>query len=89
VILRRRDDYARVLRELGGQLFARGGDVDKYFKDEPEFRHLTYSQMVSCSLADIARARVKIRVVQHIREAPDRERVALRRANIRQACHAR
>jgi DNA-directed RNA polymerase specialized sigma24 family protein len=31
VILRRRDDYARVLRELGGQLFARGGEVDSYF----------------------------------------------------------
>ena|ERR1700722_1936716 len=31
VILRRRDDYARVLRELGGQLFARKGNVDKYF----------------------------------------------------------
>lgn len=33
VILRRRDDYARVLRELGGQLFARKGNVDKYFDD--------------------------------------------------------
>jgi hypothetical protein len=31
VILRRRDDYARVLRELGGQLFARKGNVDSYF----------------------------------------------------------
>jgi hypothetical protein len=32
VILRRRGDYARVLRELGGQLFARKGNVDKYFE---------------------------------------------------------
>jgi hypothetical protein len=31
VILRRRDDYDDVLRELGGELFAREGNVDKYF----------------------------------------------------------
>jgi hypothetical protein len=32
VILRRRDDYQRVLAELGGQLFATGGEVDKWFQ---------------------------------------------------------
>lgn len=31
MILRRRDDYARVLAQLGGQLFATGGQVDTYF----------------------------------------------------------
>jgi hypothetical protein len=32
MLLRRRDDYQRVLAELGGQLFAVRGDVDRYFK---------------------------------------------------------
>jgi hypothetical protein len=129
VILRRRDDYARVLRELGGQLFARGGEVDKYFpKDEASGSYpnlerrarftpmhevgeprtpitieeaesmlahnlgLTYSEaatVINMTSEQIADWRRKNRLQNHIRYAPERERAALRLANIRQACHVR
>jgi hypothetical protein len=47
VILRRRGDYANVMRELG-TLFAREGEVDKYFQ------HKTYTpQVVSISKDDL------------------------------------
>jgi len=99
VILRRRGDYARVLRELGGALFATEGQVDRYFNHANEKCKKIYEQY-RAGLAlvpdvdflnmewfknyDVDLERVKSRVVEHVRTAPDREREALRRANIRQ-----
>lgn len=140
MILRRRDDLARVMRELGGQLFARKGNVDKYFEPETCNDRLEdeRGQVFLCSLPrghegyhesenqewlemplsplegkvtemrfiddvpneqEVARAVQHIlsyrrdkmldAIYEHIRTAPERESAALRRANIRQACHAR
>lgn len=80
MILRRRDDYQRVLRELGGQLFARKGNVDKYFYTRPKIGTGVTAMRVNSDF-DKQANRVRLRVQEHIRSAPEREAVALRAAN--------
>jgi hypothetical protein len=145
VILRRRDDLARVMRDLGGTLFATEGQVDSYFNlnhcDDrledgrgqvflcslpkghagahenenmewwnEESNELTiHPRLVSGSPWPIEGKKLELhvtdeinwkplpsteqlwriqhRIDEHIRTAPERESAALRRANIRQACH--
>ena len=133
VILRRSGDYARVLRELGGALFATEGQVDRYFNHANETCKKIYEQYragltqsfpqvdwfeaegqvdecfgrgfsedaiahqrerdiawavryITVEIPNKRRERIQARVEEHIRFAPEREREALRRANIRQAC---
>ena len=88
VILRRRGDtFERVIREhLGGQLFARGGDVDAWFKlPTIQTGNITYPSWrpyKGCIITNAGdKERIQSRIVEHIRSAPAREREALRRAN--------
>ena len=101
MILRRRGDLASVMRDLGGELFAREGNVDKYFKFklpvplEGEITELRFIDDVPneeevsravMHLVTYRRNKMLDAIHEHIRTAPERERAALRRANIRQAC---
>jgi hypothetical protein len=79
MILRRRDDYQRVLAELGGQLFAVRGDVERYFNDPVE-RLLAPLKLL---YAVDRRERIQDRIAQHILSGPEREQAALRLANSR------
>ena len=91
MILRRRDDLARVMRELGGQLFATEGQVDRYFgrgigDDAIKVQKAWNLQFdVLRDATHVARDyEIKRAIEQHIRWGPAREAEALRRANIRQ-----
>jgi hypothetical protein len=86
MLLRRRDDLAMVMRELGGELFATEGDVDRLFdlmgsvpkpndNAPQECRVDVVQQRRIIDTADIAE-----RIQQHIRTAPEREAAALRKA---------
>lgn len=96
MILRRRGDYARVLAELGGELFATEHPMDRWFPKQWDNPHpginVARENFVAWLDREIAMTnyflidleRVRSRVEQHIRTARDREFAALRRANIRQ-----
>jgi hypothetical protein len=45
VLLRRSGDYDDVLRELGGELFAREGEVDSYFKPDDAAKNKIFADV--------------------------------------------
>jgi hypothetical protein len=87
-----------VLAELGGSLFATGGEVDKWFqprsvKDASPSPKLVAqyhghesgacSRRKAESIPETVLNRLADRIAQHIRSGPEREQAALRLANSR------
>ncbi len=97
ILRRRGDTFERVIREhLGGALFATEGQVEQYFKwtdCEIERGDNFEAPLSDNKLAELnrmwkfvarcfdGRNEIAERIEEHIRTAPEREAVALRRAN--------